>query len=211
MHTDNSALVCDLSNARQYVSFMASQARTRAKKFAVATTDAEREANKPFTLDDYLTGWPTYVANVAVRTGTAAVETMLDKATWNAWLKIVAAHDALVKAGKPGLVAAAKDRNPDSPTFGKPTVVPPYTYEMWRLTRNSDAATKERHAAELAEFNDAKRTHIETMQHMPRFADAIAKELAVLQAAADAKKAKAAAAVAVATAPRVVMGNLLDE
>ena len=210
VHTDNSALVYDLAKARQFVSSMASKARSRAKKFAVATTDAEREANKAFTLDDYLAAWPSYVPEVAVRTGEGAVETMADTATWNAWLAIVAAHDALVTAGKPGLIAAAKDKNPESPTFGQPTVVPPCTYEMWRLPRNADAATKEKHAAALIEFNDAKHTHIERMQSMPRFADAIAKELAVLQAAADAKKARAAAAVAVAAAPSVAIGNLLD-
>ena len=112
VHTDNSALVYDLAKARQFVSMMASKARSRAKKFAVATTDAEREANKAFTLDDYLAAWPSYVPEIAVRTGEGAVETMADTATWNAWLAIVAEHDAAVSSGGTPLIAGAKDNKP---------------------------------------------------------------------------------------------------
>ena len=201
VHTDNSALVYDLAKARQFVSMMASKARSRAKKFVTATTDAEREANKAFTLDDYLAAWPTYVPEIAVRTGEGAVETMADTATWNAWLAIVAEHDAAVKVGGTPLIAGAKD-----PTTGRPIIVPPSTYMPPRLVRNATDAQKAVHEAALATFNGSKRLHIERMQSMPRFADRIAAELAALQAKAEAKKT----AAAVAAAPSVAIGSLLD-
>ncbi len=85
VHTDNSALVYDLAKARQFVSMMASKARSRAKKFVTATTDAEREANKAFTLNDYLAAWPTFTAascsaTIASHTFQVAVSAMVSTA-----------------------------------------------------------------------------------------------------------------------------------
>lgn len=208
VHTDNSALVYDLAKARQFVSMMASKARSRAKKFAVATTDAEREANKAFTLDDYLAAWPSYVPEIAVRTGEGAVETMADTATWNVWLEIIKEHNVAVNEGHrtgdysdPAIIARAKD-----PASGKPIAVPSSTYTPPRLTRNADDAQKAAHEAALATFLENKATHIGKMQAMPRFADRIAAELVALQTKAEAKKT----AAAVAAAPSVAIGSLLD-
>ena len=207
VHTDNSALVYDLAKARQFVSMMASKARSRSKKFAVATTDAEREANKAFTLDDYLAAWPSYVPEIAVRTGEGAVETMQDTATWNAWLAIVAEHDAAVKVDNQGRMLERQSLPVrKDPATGRPIAVPPSTYTPPRLVRNATDAQKAVHEAALATFNGSKRLHIERMQNMPRFADRIAAELAALQAKAEAKKT----AAAVAAAPSVAIGNLLD-
>ena len=95
VHTDNSALVYDLAKARQFVSMMASkgpQSQPRSSPSQQRMLNAKRTRRSRWTTIS--PRGRTYVPEIAVRTGEGAVETMQDTATWNAWLAIVAEHDA---------------------------------------------------------------------------------------------------------------------
>jgi hypothetical protein len=73
----------------------------RAKRFEAATTDAERDANKPLTADDFVALFVDYLPNARVSNGGETTKRM---AAWNVINALIEEHNTLVKTGQPGIL-----------------------------------------------------------------------------------------------------------
>jgi len=87
----------------------------RAKRFEAATTDAEREANKPLTAEDFVALFVDYLPNARVSNGGATIKRL---AAWNVINNLVALHNRRIEHKEPGILPTPE--NPSESLLGIP-------------------------------------------------------------------------------------------
>jgi hypothetical protein len=99
----------------QFRNNQVANAKARKARYEAATTDAEREANKPLTVADYLEIWngnpakgiAPYMPNVGGGLRLGAMEKARLDAAIRAWTEAVTEHNAAVAAGNEPIIAKA--------------------------------------------------------------------------------------------------------
>jgi hypothetical protein len=107
---DNTAEILQTAVVRQYVNNVNANLKARAERYAKATDDAGRAANAPLSPETLAADFISYLPNVGGGTRGSTMERLKAEAAWQAWVDVVAEHNAAVVKphGEPVIIKAGK-------------------------------------------------------------------------------------------------------
>jgi len=180
------ATCVQLYHERQFVSTHNANAKNRAAAFAKATTDKEREANKPWSAEEYAKAFASYQVSHRGKPSLSALETLRQETAETLYAEIVNAHNAAIAAGQPGILKITGPAKVNRPLTAKQA--------------KDKGLTPEQHAADTAAVEAANTKIIAALcastKHGPIIEARVQAELAARKAKAEAAKAAGSGAVA---------------
>lgn len=174
-------------------------AKARAERYGKAETDTGRKENMPLTVDDYLKIWADYMPNVGGAVRLSSMETMRLEAAETAWVKRVAAHNAMEKEmagvateerkvlGKLPIIAAAAGIS-NLPAFNLRITANGVTKSYTALPRKTEGWTDADKDAAQADWRAQKDAFLQRVMAAPYMAESVQAELDALIAKREAKK-----------------------
>jgi hypothetical protein len=107
---DNTAEILQTAVVRQYINNVNANIKNRAERYAKATNDAGRAANAPLTPEEIAADFSNYLPNVGGGARGSTMERLKAEAAWQAWVDVVAEHNAAVVKphGEPVIIKAGK-------------------------------------------------------------------------------------------------------
>ena len=108
--TETTADILQAAVVRQYINNVNANIKNRAERYAKATDDAGRAANAPLTAEQIAADFTNYLPNVSSSSRGTTMEKLRAEAAWQAWVDVVAEHNAAVVQpdGEPVIVKAGK-------------------------------------------------------------------------------------------------------
>jgi hypothetical protein len=189
-------MILDTHVAAQFRNNMSANAKARSKRYAAATTDAERAENVAWTAEQYVAEYLKdggYLPNVGSHDGMSVTDRMRHEAAWRGWATVIAEHNASIAKGGPAIIAKAvapvldDAGNPVLDGAGKPVMRGTHVTLMSAPAKGK--LSLEEYTLLVEQFESKRLAMTTRLLEMPAYADRIQIQLDTLMSAKAARKA----------------------